>query len=141
MGVLTDLIIGSEADLATVPDDEVPFNVLPGLDIKGFGPVELGILHANLGDTEFDPGLVDFPVVSGKNSEDGPWVFRFPGDLANRLADLSDEALARTADKLASDQQFHGWSLDDLVERLTDMRAFVKKAVAEAKPIHIWTSL
>ena len=97
MGVLTDLILATEEELINVPADEIPINVFPGLYIKGTGLIELATLHAILAGVEFDPSFMDFPSVSGGESEDGPWVFRVPDSLIRSLAACSTADQSRVA--------------------------------------------
>lgn len=143
MGVLTDLIIATEDELAAVDPDEIPINVLPGLDIKGTGIIELATLHAILGGTEFDPGLEDFPSVSGEESEDGPWIFRFPDSLVHRLASASAAELSRVAAEWARTEELElsGWPPEVLHQRLLEMAEFAKSTVLQGKPVHVWSCL
>jgi hypothetical protein len=141
VGVLTDLIIGTASDIASVPDQDVPGEVLPTLDIKGFGLVDLGVLLAVVKGVEFDPGLEQFPIVAGEEAEDGPWVHGFPGDLADHLAGLSSDDISSLTTSLLQDEQFEGWTAADLSERLAAIQGFVLEAKKQQKPLHVRTSL
>ena len=141
VGVLTDLIIGTASDIASVPDQDVPGEVLPTLDIKGFGLVDLGVLLAVVKGVEFDPGLEQFPIVAGEEAEDGPWVHGFPSDLADHLAGLSSDDISSLTTSLLQDEQFEGWTAADLSERLAAIQGFVLEAKKQQKPLHVWTSL
>ena len=95
MGVLTDLVIGTESDLASVPEGEVPINVLPGVDVKGTGLVAIAVLHEIVCGGEVDPSLAAFPFVGGE-SEGGRWLNRLPDDLVAQLACLDDVGVQRS---------------------------------------------
>src|SRR5262245_54177269 len=141
MGVLSDLILATEAELASVPPDAVPINVLPGLDVKGIDLVKIGTLHALLAGRDFDPSLQGFPMVSGEESEDGPWVFRCPDDLITRLAAVSDTDVPRVATRWAATEEFRldGWDPGEVAVAFRKMRDFARRAKDEGKPIHLWT--
>jgi hypothetical protein len=143
MGVLTDLIIGTHDELAEIPAEEVPSRVLPGLDIKGTGLIELVSLYMILTGVEFDSAFGEFPPVSGEGSEEGPWVFRFPNALVQRLATLSPPELSTVAVKWAETEeiQLGGWTVQKLELRLKEISGFAASATKQDKPVHIWTSL
>lgn len=54
MGVLTDLVCATAAEIAALDPELVPFHAFPGLDIKGTGLVELATLLAFAKNSEFD---------------------------------------------------------------------------------------
>ena len=143
MGVLTDLIIATEHELAAAGPDEVPINVLPGLDIKGTGLIELATLHSIFARAVFDADLADFPAISGEESADGPWVFRFPDALIHRLANATPDELTRVTAEWGNTEEvaMSGWSLHELRERLDEMSEFARKTLQAGKPVHIWTCL
>ena len=143
MGVLTDLILGSAEELAAVDADDVPINVLPGLDIKGTGLIELATLYAIATRTEVEAGLDSFPPVSGEESEDGPWVFRFPDELVEALAQASPAEVKRIAAEWSQTEEVmqSGWPAAEVAQRISEMIAFAVKAKASGKPVHVWTSL
>ena len=143
MGVLSDLIIGTEADLAGVPAGDAPINVLPGLDVKGIDITKLATLHDLVTGREFDPALEAFPLVSGQESEDGPWVFRCPDDLVASLAALDEPSLTTLAARWATTDEFRmdHWEAAAVTDCLRSISALAKSAMQEGKPIHLWTSL
>jgi len=143
MGILTDLILATEEELAGLDPDDLPIEVLPGLDIKGTGLVELATLHAIIIGTDFDPGLEAFPPVSDEDSEDGPWIFRCPPELIAGLAAAGADKLVRVAAEWARTEEIQEaqWEADQVHQRLVDMQTFAQTAVAAGKPVHIWTSL
>jgi hypothetical protein len=81
MGVLTDLILATEIELAALPEDETPINMFPGIDIKGVGIIELATLHALLTGIDFDAAINAFPMVRGEESDEGPWINRLPDEF------------------------------------------------------------
>ena len=143
MEVLTDLILGTKEELAAVDPEDVPINVLPGLDIKGTGLIELSTLYAIATGTAFDPALDSFPPVSGEESEDGPWVFRFPDELVEALSSATPADIKRIAMEWSQTEELQqsGWPEAEVAQRLSEMSAFALKARAAAKPVHVWTSL
>jgi len=137
MGALTDLILATEGELASVPADDIPINVLPGLDVKGVGTLELECLHEVLfGDAG------SFPET-GPESEDGPWLNRVPDSLVRRLAELDEPAVRAVAARWAATDQLshHRVAVEDVTSRLLEMCAFAKKAIEVGKPVFLWTSL
>ena len=142
MGILTDLVIATDTDLAQVPEDEVPAGVLPAVDIKGIGLIEFATLRDIALGLEFDPGLHAFPFV-GEETEEGPWVNRIPDDLVRHLAGLDDAALASVAARWAGTEELDraGWNPEEAASRLRQIRAFAARALEAGKPIHLWTCL
>ena len=142
MGILTDLIMATEAELAAVPKDKVPFNVLPGVDVKGMGLVAIAMLYAIMTGTEFDPGLADFPFV-GEHPEDGPWANLLPDEFVRSLAQLDDPMLEDVAHQWAATEELRleNWSFEDVHSRLGEVRTLAQRAIQEGKPIYIWTCL
>ena len=143
MGVLTDFILGTQQELASVPADQAPISVLPGIDMKGVDPVKLEVLLGHLTGREFDPDLKAFPTVSGQASPDGPWVYGCSEDLVRKLAALDDVALATLASWWANTEEFRldRWETHSVKSVLHEMRAFAQRSLAVGKPIHIWVSL
>lgn len=141
MGVLNDLIIATEAELAALPEDDIPINAFPGVDIKGVGLIELASLHALLAGEEFDPSLDAFPMIGGQ--EDGPWLNRIPDEMLTRLASLSSDDVARFAKDWSATEEFQEsmWEPEEVHGRLGEIVALAKRAVAAEKPIHLWTCL
>lgn len=143
MGNLTDLILGTEEELSAVDPDNIPINVLPGLDIKGTDIVELATLCATVTATDFDSAFERFLPVSGQESEEGPWVFRFPEEFIRALNAASPADITRFASEWAETEEVRmsGWAADHVAERLGAIVAFASKAQSVGKPVHIWMSL
>jgi hypothetical protein len=143
MGILSDLVLATEAELLAVPRDQAPVRVLPGIDIKGVDSIKLCTLHGLMTGAEFDPDLKDFPEVGASGSEDGPWLFRCPDDLFKRLSALDDAAARQLAEAWAQTEDFlgDGWPAEAVVECFHRIRAFANEAVASRKPVHLWVSL
>ena len=94
MGVLSDLVLASESDVERIGESRVPSQDFPGIDVKGIDTIKLGTLHSFLTGKDFDSLLPEYdPVLSV--SEEGPWVFRVPGELAAALANLPDAEFQR----------------------------------------------
>ena len=143
MGVLSDLILGSVDDIAAVPTGESPLERLGGIDIKGVDVVKLGVLHSLVTGQDFDPGLEAFPIVLGEESAEGPWVFVFPGELAAGLVALdSAEVKALGARWTATEEfQLDEWPEEEVQVVLSRIRECASQAIAQKRPIHLWTSL
>jgi hypothetical protein len=143
VGVLTDLILATEEELAALDPGELPISVLPGLDIKGTGLIELATLLSILSGESLDSDSEEFPAVGGEDDEEGPWVFRCPSELIAGLAAADDEELARVAAEWAETEeiQLSGWEAGEIHQRLREMREFARMARTAEKPVLIWTSL
>jgi len=140
---LTDLIVATEAELGAIPQDEIPINLFPGVDVKGIGLIELATLHSLVGNAEFDPVLDAFPTIAGQESEDGPWLNRLPDDFVLALAGLANDAVAKLAAEWSQTEEFQGrgWDPEDVEVRLGEIVELARRALQEAKPIHLWTCL
>lgn len=143
MGVLTDLVVGTAEEIAALPSGESPVGRLGGIDIKGIDVVKLGVLHSLATGQEFDPGLDSFPMVVGEESPDGPWVLAFPSELAKALVALDAEATRSLGTRWAAAEEFQldEWPEKDVQAVLSRIREVAARAIAQAKPIHVWTSL
>jgi hypothetical protein len=141
MGVLTDLFIATDSDVAQLEGDDAPSDLFPTIDIKGLGIVDLAVLYGVTRDERFDPTLPAFPVLSGANRDDGPWINGVPPELVEHLAGAGPEELSALATTWFGESPPYGWELDGLRAVLSDLAAFASKAVEERKAIFVWTSL
>jgi hypothetical protein len=142
MGILTDLILATEEELEAVGNDDVPIDVLPGVEAKGMGLVDFISLHAILTRQETDPVVTAFPAVRAL-SEDGPWLNRLPDDLVARLAACDDADLHRIATEWSQTEELQrgDWQHGELLSRLEEMKALAQRALIEQKPLHLWMCL
>ena len=144
MGVLTEILIASDADADDLAAATAPIERWLGLDAKGHNEVTLGTLwHVLDGGTAETADLETFAefVCLTKASEEGPWVFRLPLGLVRSLSLLSDEQAGAAASGWCLADELQGLGHEGCYELLLRLRALAQQAEAEGKTLLMWISL
>ncbi len=142
MGVLSDLVVAPVDDAEKVAHADVPSRAFGGIDIKGIDTVKFGTLHSLVTGRTFDEVLALYdPVV--EVSDDGPWVFRIPEELVERLAALSEEEGRTVAAKWAATEEFalSGWDEAAVSDGLVAICELARRAVDSGQALFLWMCL
>jgi hypothetical protein len=144
VGVLTEIVV---AEVAEAPE------VLVGprqsrwttLQLKDLDTIKLGTLAFILQDrdiTDVD-AVVDYSEFEllASAGDEGPWVFRIPGDLITSLAATADGSLAEVSSKWAETEELEmdGWSEQDASEVVGEIAGLAR--LAGGRPVLLWMSL
>jgi hypothetical protein len=142
MGVLSDLVVADESDAGKVGRAPVPSREFGGIDIKGIDSIKFGTLHSLLTGATFRELLPLYdPVVTV--SEEGPWVFRIPQDLVERLVGLGAAERRSTAEQWAATEEFRldGWKPQEVADALEAICGEASKAMSSGRALFLWMSL
>jgi hypothetical protein len=142
MGVLSDLVVANEADAESVARAQVPSQKFGGIDIKGIDSVKFATLHSILTGRRFEE-LIPSYEPAFIVSDDGPWVFRLPGELVDRLATLTDSERQSVADRWAATEEFEldGWEAPMVAETLEEICVQAANAAASQRALFLWMCL
>jgi len=142
MGILSDLVIANEEDVNAILSAPVPSQSFDGLDIKGIDTVKLAMLHGILTDRTLEDLLPEYDPIA-EASENGPWVFRLPKDLVEKLAQMSEQDRNLVSNKWAEIEEFalDGWELANVQNTLEAICNTAVSAESTGRGLYLWISL
>jgi hypothetical protein len=141
MGVLSDLVPGTDADIPRIFAAGNPAHSFAGIDIKGIDSVRLAELHAVVSGTKVK-ALLDQYEPLPLTPDDERWLFRVPAALTEALAVLAPEQREDVArrwaqcESMASDD----WG-NDVCEVLDAIADLASRTIASGKGLFLWMSL
>lgn len=143
MGVLTDIVVASEAEAGAVGRASVPSQQWPGMDAKGIDQIKLGMLLSLLSGEPYRDSLVDEFTFLWEQSDDGPWVYRIPPCLVDRLSQLQGPELQRVAQEWARIEEFRlvNWKPADVEAVLRALVGLAEQARSQGKDLLMWMCL
>jgi hypothetical protein len=143
LGVLTDLVVVNLSQVQAIAESSSPANDLQGIDIRGIDPVKLCELKTVLMARPDDGSWIrEFEFVAG-NKEEGPWVMRFPSDLAAAIAGIPGDKVESTAAAWIGTGAFEldNWNEMDVIEVLWAMRTLFTAKLGSSVAPFLWMSL
>jgi hypothetical protein len=148
MGVLSELVIASRSEAASVAQSDSPTRTLQGVVWKGLDQIKLASLWCLL-DSELlqIENVVDRSMqfeLLAETTENGPWVFAVPTACRDKLAELSGddegEMQAVVRDWAATDELVD-WDRSDVAELLQTVIQLADTAKWEGKDLLLWICL
>jgi hypothetical protein len=146
MGVLSDYLLASESE-AEAGADSIPLDSPDRIPLKGIQHVEISRLQCQLTGREWTPEVIDeYPIVF-QGSEEGPWVFRLPAELVDRLARLAKDEIDAAATTWWSIDEFQphgglqGADLADIRTCLVRLAELAKRGRETGKDLYLWLCL
>lgn len=142
-GLVTELVIADEHEAVAVSEHPAPSRRWPGIDAQGVDQAKLATLWALLAGRPPDDALIHAFTPLAEVSDEGPWVFRVPAELAAALAALDPRRTPSSAAAWArSDElEVEGWEPGDVRALLDALRGVARAAAAARKPLLMWVSL
>jgi len=142
MGILTDLIIAGKSEAETISHSLSPIKEWQGFDGKGHNEITLGHLLCILRDEEFSEAVwTEFPLVA-QASDDGPWVFALPDDLAVKLNQLNKNEIPVIAAKwLTNNDDMKNFQNDHAQNFIEELKLLASESISHQKSILMWMSL
>lgn len=144
MGVLSDLILATEADARAVAETDSALRPWPWVDVKGIEHVKLGRLNAILTGEAFNQDFVrSMDRLAAEDPDSGPWVFRLPRDFVHRLAAVDDNRQRKVASLWAQSEEFVAdtWGIDDVLAVLRAIIGLAQRARDSGPSLLLWMSL
>lgn len=146
---LADLLFATE-EIARAGAEAVPVSgrntpsSSERIDIKNFDLIPLSMLWSLLSGRDWDSGMLNAFETVFQESSDGPWLYRLPDDLVERILQLSDQRIVETAREWAATEE-----LEDLERRrpgitqavLSQIVNLCRAAKQAKKGVFLWISL
>jgi len=110
MGVLADILVANESEAETIGSLTYPLGDgrWKGIDAKGFDITQMGELLGVLTSEPYQSDEVNDFVTLYDGNEAGPWVYKVPDQLTDRLAELPDARLEEVARAWVAHESFPG---------------------------------
>lgn len=144
MGILSDIFISTDQQVQLLASDQSPIPTLPGIVAKSIDPVKLAKLWCLLTKQRFSLELIDDFLLVRELSTEGPWIFRLPADLANKLIGQQPEHILQLGQAWAvttAEFQLDGWATSDVIKLLQDMFHLAKRAAQNKEQLYLCNSL
>jgi hypothetical protein len=135
MSTITHILICEPKEIGEPTGAGLWAPAAPRLDYNGVDNSLLATLWRTLNESEDGRRLEGMEFVVWPKSS--PLVFRLPDDLTNRLAALSEDEIAPTAQRWAADRdaQMEGLTVELAEKGLGELSQFAKRALAENRPM------
>lgn len=140
MGILTDYFIATRAEAQDMDADALPISRFDCAQLKGVDSVVLAQLDVLVRELPFTEA-VDASELIHMASEEGPWVLSVPHELVERLAKMPDAETASLATRWIQCEELQGWTTEDAIFVLNQLRRLASKAVSSNKEMFLWVSL
>ena len=142
MGVLCELFSATESDVNELQPEDIPSRRFGGVEAKGLNPVPFAALHHILTGIDIQESVRLHSLVA-EITEDGPWIYRLPRELASTLAELSQRGIDSVAAEWTKtdELQLAGWSYDDVNSVRSRMVALCQHPDIEGMTIFLWSSI
>lgn len=128
MGLLTDFFVAAPDELSLLDLSRGPAGVFPTVQAKGFDPLELSTLEAQL--TGVGESAVAQPIVA---ETDEAWVLELGSQFTAVISTMDDAQMERFAEE---------WMLsEEETAILSDVSALAGSSVAEGRQLYVWISL
>jgi hypothetical protein len=140
MGVLSDLVVIPERDLAQLAASDVPSEDFDGIDINGVMPEHFAALHEVVTGTPFDEIQASYEPIVTVSAEDGPWISRIPDELVRRLAGFDTTTIDGTARRWIAAAEGMDAESAEVVELLGAICELARQAPPD-RSMFLWVSL
>jgi len=142
MGLLSNLVVAPADQAERVAQSQVPSQEFDGVDVSGIDSIKLVTLHSLLTGQTIDELMPLYdPVV--EVTDEGPWVFCIPADMATALATLNEDRKHDVARQWSETEEFilDDWSEEDVTAALNSICHEAKKATNKGESLFLWISL
>jgi hypothetical protein len=139
MGVTSSVVVADLDEAADIVGSERPVDDWKGFEARGLDMAKFAMLHALLSGQYFDEAQRDFGLLHAE-SEEGPWLLRFPAASVKRLAELDEEGLEAVGAELAATEDFEDeeWAVEDVQKIVTQLADLAGMAAAQDKAVFLW---
>lgn len=139
MNVTASVVVADLDEAADIVGSERPVEDWKGFEVRGLDQARFAMLHALLCGQYFDEAQRDLGLLHAE-SEDGPWLLRFPAVSVRRLAGLDEAGLESVGAELAATADFEAeaWAVEDVQKIVQQMAELAGMAEAQGKAIFLW---
>ncbi len=138
MGVLTHIVAAEEDELEALGESQHPLDEWSGIEMRDVGIPKIATLHCLLtGDTFDDAAALYEPIYL---SSEGALVLRLADEVAERLAELDEDALDAVARELVATEEFEtaGWEDEAITEMLISLADLARLADSQGQVLFVW---
>jgi hypothetical protein len=139
MALLTNIIAAEEDEIEAVGDSLEPCSEWSGLALRDFTIPKIATLHCVLtGDLLDDAYALYEP--SYFSEIEGAIVLRFSIGLADRLANLDEDALEAVVEELMATEEFEeaDWDEEEITEMLNGLADLARLAESQGQVLFAW---
>lgn len=139
MNVTASVVAAELDEAADIVASEKPVDDWKGFEARGVDQAKFAMLHALLSGQYFDEAQRDLGLLHAE-SEEGPWLLRFPAASVRRLAELDEAGLESVGTELAATEDFEDeeWAAEDVQKLVQQMAELAGMATAQGKAIFLW---
>lgn len=139
MGLLVNIIAADEDDIEAIGAAEHPVEEWSGIEAREIDTDKLATLHCLLTDDDFDQALAAYEPVFVAEDE-GVLVLRIPDEVAEKLAQLEEEALELVGEELAATEAFeiNDWALEEVQALVVELGEIARIAESQGQVIFVW---
>ena len=139
MSVTASVMAANLGEAADIVASGKPIDDWKGFEVRGVDQARFAMLHALLSGQYFDEAQRDLGLLHAE-SEEGPWLLRFPAASVQRLAALDEAGLEAVGDELAATEDFEAeeWAVEDVQKLVLQMAELAATATAQGKAIFLW---
>lgn len=139
MGTLTNIIAAEEDEIEAIGESLHPVDEWSGIEKRDIDTAKIATLHSLLTGDLFDDAVAHYEPVYVSDAE-GALVLRLADEVAARLAELEEEALADVAAELAATEEFEyaDWEEEEIAAMLDELADLARLADAQGQALFVW---
>lgn len=139
MAILTNIIAAEEDEFEAVCETIEPTSEWSGIALRDFTIPKIATLHCVLTGDLLDDACALYEPRNFSEFE-GAIVLQFSAELADRLANLDEDALVAVAAELMGTEEFEdsGWDEEEISEMLTGLTDLALLAESQGQVLFAW---
>jgi hypothetical protein len=139
MNVTASVVAADLDEAADIVGSEKPADDWKGFEARGIDQAKFAMLHALLSGQYFDEAQRDLGLLHVE-SEEGPWLLRFPAASVKRLSEMEESALDAVGEELAATEDFEeeDWPVEEVQKLVQQMAELAGTAMAQGKAVFLW---
>jgi len=139
MAILTNIIAAEADELEAVGESLEPCSEWSGIALRDFTIPKIATLHCVLTGDLLDDAYALYEPSYFSESE-GAIVLQFSSELADRLANLDEDALEAVAEELMGTEEFEeaGWGHEEIGEMLNGLIDLAQLAESQGQILFAW---
>ena len=139
MSILTNIVAAEDDEIEAVGEAEHPIEEWSGIEMRDIDTAKIVALHALLTGDLLDDAWANYEPIYVSAAE-GAIVLRLADELAAKLAELDEDAVANVGAELAATEAFEaeGWDTDEITGMVDEMANLARLADSQCQALLIW---
>jgi hypothetical protein len=139
VAILTNIIAAEDDEIEAIGESLHPVDEWSGIQMRDIDTGKIATLHSLLTGDLFDDAVVHYEPVYVSVAE-GAVVLRIADEVAERLAELDEEALEEVAAELAATEEFEveGWEDEAIAAMLAELAQLARLADSQGQALFVW---